>query len=73
MNIAKLHSNFIDIVASELHYFEEVEKLTDSSKSNEVEYIIDGWKDKYRTDSNFRLKVQRIVVQLTQEVIKQNE
>jgi len=63
----RVYDNFMEVVATALHYFERTDKIDLSTCSyKELMDLQDGWLERYQTDVLFHAKVQSIVGRLMQ-------
>lgn len=60
-------NNFTEIVAQQLHYFENVDKVDLSTcKAADIVDMIEGSLQRYRSDPIFQAKVKQLVARLMQ-------
>lgn len=64
-----ISNKITDVVAAQLHYFDEIENVHLSAcKADEIAAILDAAIDRYRSDPKFYAKVTSMVAQLMQRL-----
>lgn len=74
MNYQRLHDDVIGVVARQLHYYENYNKISSLKTSVEVIESLDGGVERFRNDHFFRARVQSLtfaLMQVIREHVKQ--
>lgn len=65
-DMRQLHDNILEVVAKQLHYFDNVEKLKSMISAEEMADALDGGIDRYLNDYVFRAKTRSLTTRLLQ-------
>ena len=72
MDLRRLDSAILMIIARYLHYFENMNVVNDLETGSEVTQAIEGGLGRYNTDIMYRARVDMLTSAIMQEIINHN-